>query len=51
MASILIVIFAANFISLMLVLSGEQWRAAQDRACARHIAEARMNATLLRLNI
>ena len=33
------------------VLSGKQWRAAQDRARARRIAEYRMNARLLRLNI
>ena len=33
------------------VLSGKQWRAAQDRARARRLAEYRMNARLLRLNI
>ena len=33
------------------VLSGKQWRAAQERARARRIAEYRMNARLLRLNI
>jgi hypothetical protein len=33
------------------VVSGKQWRAAQDRAHARRIAEYRMNARLLRLNI
>ena len=33
------------------VPSGKQWRAAQDRARARRIAEYRMNARLLRLNI
>jgi hypothetical protein len=47
----------ASFVSLFLpiiiafVLSGKQWRAAQDRARARRIAEYRMNARLLRLNI
>jgi hypothetical protein len=33
------------------VLSGKQWRAAEDRARARRIAEHRLNARLLRLNI
>jgi len=47
----------ASFVSIFLpiiiafVLSGKQWRAAQDRARARRIAEYRMNARLLRLNI
>mgnify|MGYP007135453912 CR=1 FL=1 len=47
--SIFVALFAAIF--LPLILSGEQWRAAQDRARARRIAEARMNARLLRLDI
>ena len=48
---------ASIFVSIFLpiicafVLSGEQWRAAQDRARARRMAEHRMNARLLRLNI
>ena len=33
------------------VLSGKQWRAAQERARARRIAEYKMNARLLKLNI
>lgn len=33
------------------VLSAKQWKAAQDLARARRIAEHRMNARLLRLNI
>jgi hypothetical protein len=45
-------LFVAFFlIFLPLILSGEQWRAAQDRARARRMAEHRMNARLLRLNI
>ncbi len=32
-------------------LSGKQWREAQDRARERRMAEHRMNARLLRLNI
>jgi hypothetical protein len=47
--SILVAIFAA--ILLPLFFSGERWRAAQDRARARRIADAKMNARLLRFNI
>jgi hypothetical protein len=45
------------FVSIFLVmssafaLSGKQWREAQDTARARRMAEHRMNARLLRLNI
>jgi hypothetical protein len=51
-----VAIFVSVFVSfvsivLPLILSGEQWRAAQDRARARRMAEHRMNARLLRLNI
>jgi hypothetical protein len=46
-AAIFVALFAAIF--LPLILSGERERAAQDRA--RRIADARMNARLLRLNI
>jgi ABC-type sugar transport system permease subunit len=48
---------ASLFVSIFLpiisafVLSGKQWRAAQDRERARRIAEYRLNARLLRLNI
>ena len=49
--SIFVGIFVAIFlIFLPLILSGE-WRAAEDRARERRIADARMNARLLRLNI
>ena len=47
--AISVALFVAIF--LPLVLSGERWRAAEDRARARRIADARMNARLLRLNI
>jgi hypothetical protein len=50
-AAILVAIFVAIFLPITLILSGERWRAAQDRARARRIADARMNARLLRLNI
>ena len=43
------VAFAAIF--LPLILSGKQWREAQDRARARRMAEHRMNARLLKFNI
>ena len=48
-----VAIFVALFVAIFLplILSGERWRAAQDRARARRIADARMNARLLRLNI
>jgi hypothetical protein len=48
-ASIFVAIFAAIF--LPLIMSGERSRAAEDRARARRMAEARMNARLLRLDI
>jgi len=50
-------LFVSIFVSLfasfafVLVLSGEHWRAAQERARERRMAEHRMNARLLRLNI
>jgi hypothetical protein len=48
-ASVLIAIFLAIFLPLF--LSGERWKAAEDKARARRIADAKMNARLLRLNI
>jgi hypothetical protein len=48
-AAKLVAIFVAIF--LPLILSGKQWRAEQDRARERRMAEHRMNARLLRLNI
>jgi|HubBroStandDraft_1064217.scaffolds.fasta_scaffold3054008_1 hypothetical protein len=44
-------IFVPLFIAFVIVLPGKQWRAAQDQARARRIAEHKMNARLLRLNI
>ena len=51
--AVLIAIFLAIFVAIFLpvLMSGEQWRAAQEKARARRLAEARMNARLLRLNI
>jgi hypothetical protein len=52
-ASIFVAIYLALFVAIFLplIMSGEQWRAAQDRARARRMAEHKMNARLLRLNI
>jgi uncharacterized membrane protein len=50
----LVAIFVALFVAIFLpflVMSGEQWRAAQERARARRMAEHKMNARLLRMNI
>ena len=46
-------LFVAIFLPLIsaFVLSGKHWRAAEDRARERRMAEHRMNARLLRLNI
>ena len=51
--AIFVAIFVAVLvaISLPLIMSGKQWRAAEDKARARRMAEYRMNARLLRLNI
>lgn len=48
-AGTVVIIFLPIFI--VLVGSGKHWRAAQDRARERRLADARMNARLLRLNI
>lgn len=47
--AIFVALFTAIF--LPLVMSGKQWRAAQDAARVRRMAEHRMNARLLRLNL
>ena len=41
--------FVAFF--LPMILSGKQWKAEQEKARERRMAEHRMNARLLRLNI
>jgi hypothetical protein len=52
-AGLFVAIFVSLFIAFafVFVLSGEHWRAAQDKARERRMAEHRMNARLLRLNI
>jgi len=51
-----IAIVVASFDSLFLcflpfMMSAKEWRAAQERARSRRMAEHRMNARLLRLNL
>jgi hypothetical protein len=52
-AAILVAIYTALFVAILLalIMSGKQWKAAQDRARERRMAEYRMNARLLSLNI
>jgi hypothetical protein len=38
-------------IILPLILSGEEWKAAQEKARARRLVDAKMNARLLRFNL
>ena len=47
-AANLVAVFVAIFLPMV---SGTNWRAAQETARARRIADATMNARLLRLNI
>ena len=54
--AIFVALFAGIFVAIFLmflplILPGEQWRAAEDRAHARRIADAKMNARLLRFNL
>jgi hypothetical protein len=46
--AILIPIFVSIFLS---ILSGKHWKEEEDKARARRLADARMNARLLRFNI
>ena len=52
-AAIFVAIFAGILVAtcLPLILSGKRWRAAEDRAHTRRIADAKMNARLLRFNL
>ena len=49
--AIAIVMGALVAILLPLMLSSDGWRAVEDKARARRLAEAKMNARLLRLNL
>jgi hypothetical protein len=48
---IALVIPLAVAIILPLILSGEGWKAAQEKARARRLVDAKMNARLLRFNL
>ena len=52
-ATRLVAAVVATFVAIFLpmILWGQQWKAEQDRARERRMAEHRMNARLLRLNI
>ena len=52
-SAIFVAIFTAIFVAIFLplILSGKLGKAAQDRAHARRIADAKMNARLLRFNL
>ncbi len=47
--AIAVPLFIAIFLTL--ILSGKRWKAAEERARARRLADAKMNARLLRFNI
>jgi len=51
--AIFVAISVAVFVAIVLplMLSGEQWKAAEEKAHARRIADARMNARLRRFNL
>jgi hypothetical protein len=50
-AGMLVSTFVSIICACIFALSGKQWREAQDRARERRMAEHRMNARLLRLDI
>jgi hypothetical protein len=52
-ATRLVAVCAATFVAIFLpiVLSGKYWKEEEDRARKRRMAEHRMNARLLRLDI
>lgn len=49
--SVAISVSVSVAICLPLILSGKQWKADQDKARARRLADAKMNARLLRFNL
>ena len=50
-AAIAVFVGVSVAILLPILMSGNRWRAAEDRARARRLADAKMNARLLRLNL
>jgi hypothetical protein len=53
LVAIFVSLFVALFVAIFvpLILSGKEWRAAEERARARRLADAKMNARLLRFNL
>jgi hypothetical protein len=51
--AILVAVLFAILIAICIpfVMLGKRWKAAEDRAHARRLADARMDARLLRLNL
>ncbi len=51
--AIFLALFTSIFVAILLpfVLSGERMKTAQEKARTRRIAEAKMNARLLRFNL
>ena len=50
---LVVILFASIFLPMIIAFMGlgKYWRAAEERARMRRIAEAKMNARLLRFNI
>jgi len=51
--ALFVAVFTGVFVAIFLAIfsSGDRGKAAQEKAHARRIAEAKMNARLLRLNL
>ena len=49
----IVAIFVAIFVAILIpiILAGKHWRAEQERARERRMAEHRLNARLLRFNL
>ena len=52
-AAIFVAVFVAILVAIVFpfILSGERWKAAQDRANACRLDDAKMNARLLKFNL
>ena len=50
-AALFVSIFVALLVAIFLPLSGKRWTTAEDEALERRLADARMNAGLLRFNV
>jgi len=53
LTTVFVAVFTGVFVAIFLAIfsSGDRGKPAQERAHARRIADARMNARLLRLNL